>query len=120
MATLKSDAKTTAGEVKEIFETDLADAVINAYINAAVAKRKEIPDFDGFNATRKAEIEKYLAAHFLTAQDPRPDEEQHESTTISYQGEHTRYLDIAAELDPTGTIGGEQANDVTFDVPRGK
>lgn len=120
MATLKSDAHTDASEVKEIFDTELADAVINAFINAAVSRRKEIPDFDGFNAERKAEIEKYLAAHYLTARDPRPDEEQHESATISYEGEHSSYLNIAESLDPTGTIRGDGGGDVTIDVPRVK
>lgn len=125
MATLKADAQTDASEVKEIFETALADAVVNAYINAAVEVRKSIPDFDGFNATREGEIEKYLAAHFLTAQDPRPDREQHESVTVSYEGEHSHYLDIAASLDPTGTIdaladGGGAGSGSSFEVPRAK
>jgi hypothetical protein len=122
MATLDSDAHTTASEVTDIFETSLPDDVVVAYINAAVTKRKEIPDFDGFTAERKARIEKFLAAHYLTAQDPRAGEEEHESASVTYGGdggEAADYLSVAAALDPTGTIGGDGGGaGATIDVPR--
>lgn len=124
MATLDSDAQTDASEVKEVFDTDLPDATIHAYINVAVVKRKEVvaAATDSLPTARQAAIEKYLAAHFLTAQDPRPDTEKHESLTVSYGsdgGEATDYLEIATSLDPTGTLNSS-GQSATIDVPRVK
>jgi len=68
MATLNPLACTDADEIREIIETDLTTAQINAFINMAylttLALSGKLDDCGG--ADMLCEIQKLLAAHFIT------------------------------------------------------
>ena len=61
-------ARTTATEVKQILDTDLADPIVDAYIVGANALVTEvIGNNTSLSDTLKEEIERWLTAHMIAA-----------------------------------------------------
>lgn len=106
MASLNSNARTSASDVKEIIDTDLSDDEIKHHINAAAAMVDDVDAAGSVSASRLELIEEYLTAHIASAQEPRVKKESVGDGSWTYQGpaETTRYWDRAADLDPTGTL----------------
>lgn len=106
MATLNSNTRTTASDVKEIFETDLAETELNHHINAAAELVDEIDSAGSLSSQRLTLIEEYLAAHIASTQDPRVSDVSVGDSSFTYKGsqEMTDYWETAAQLDKTGTL----------------
>lgn len=110
MASLNDNARTSAADVKEIFETDISDDAIRTHINAAAAVVDEVEAADpSVSDSRLSLIERYVAAHFASSQDPRTKAEEVGSTSKEYRGpdEKTQYWQTATSLDPTGALSGD-------------
>lgn len=109
------DSGLTAANIKEIFDTAIPDDALGVWLTAAEAKVAELPEHDALTDETRKEITRFLTAALATAQDPRVDEESHEAATVSYQGERMQYREVAALLDPTGTLaGGSGSEDQAF------
>jgi hypothetical protein len=119
-------ARVTAAEVKEIIETDLTDAAIAPMIAMATMEVDErLVDLD-LSAARLKEIERWLAAHFISSSlDPRTKSEGAGSVSQSFEGQQgtglkaTRYGQQAIVLDTTGTLaasseGGTGAAEISL------
>lgn len=110
MAERDAAARVNAEQVRDIISTTLSESQINAFINTAhqvVEQRlngKQIPE------ALLAEIELWLAAHFLSMRDPRKKQVKVDDMAVTYQGETgvgleaTSYGQQAVALDPTGTL----------------
>ncbi len=112
MATLNSDARVNAYEVKEIIDTDLSDIQINNFINAAHLLVVQI-DLAGVGLAELLlkEIERWLAAHFLAIRDQRVQKESVGGEwSAEYQGKtdmglkSTTYGQQALALDTSGKL----------------
>ena len=68
MATLNANACTDADEIREIIDTDLTEAQINAFLNMAYTTTLALVGNLGAcgGSTMLCEIQKLLAAHFIT------------------------------------------------------
>lgn len=117
MASLNSNTRTTATEVQEIFDTDLTTEQLNAHINAAAAIVDDVDAASDVSDQRLALIEKNVAAHFASSQDPRTSSEAIGDAQFDYQGpdETTQYWETATALDPTGRLAGDSVQ-VGIDV----
>ena len=96
-------------EVKEILDTALSADALTPFISAANAW------MDGVGMAQKGlsepllkEIERWLAAHFACARDPRLASEKIGDATDKYlnPGGGSPYLDYAMKLDASGTLAG--------------
>lgn len=101
MSSLVATARVTADEVKEIIDTDLTDAQINAFINAANAIVQDNLLDANIGATTLAQIELWLAAHLLATRDMREKAVDLGSGAVTYQ---TPQLGLALD----GTAYGQQ------------
>lgn len=113
------DSGVTASDVKEIFDTGLSTSALETWIGVAEGQVADLPDHDELDSDRKQNLAKFLSAALATAQDPRVDQERHEAARVSYGGERMRYIEVAAILDPTNTIGADdhdKASVGTFEV----
>jgi len=104
-------ARVTAAEVKEILDTTLTDARVDAFIIAASAAVDEMLGNSNLGATLLKEIERWLAAHYIVATIER--QATHEKAGPVEQrfadvfGQYllsTTYGQTAAQLDTTGTL----------------
>lgn len=105
-------ARTTPGDVKTIFDTDLSDSTIQQWIDVATLIVDDIQDKDSsINSTRLERIEKLLSAHFAASQDQRISQTSAESKSVEFQGDTeamdirgTKYGQNAIALDLTGHL----------------
>jgi len=108
-------ARTTATDVKVIFDTDLTDVVVEAFIDDANLVVTEILGTDTtLSAAQKESIEKWLTAHFLAlTRDQKPTEEAAQDARIKYQGRTGMSLDASFYgqqvkiLDTTGKMAAK-------------
>lgn len=117
-------ARTTASDVKEILDTDLADATVTAWIDIANELVDDIAAADSsIDSTRLTKIEKLLAAHLASSQDQRVERASRESASVTYQGETalgingTKHGQQAAMLDPTGTLANAHKPAAVVEAP---
>lgn len=116
--------RVTAGDVEQIFDTDLTTPQLDAFIASASALVDDQLTGQGLSSAILAEIEKYLAAHFASARDPRESEAAAGGTRTKYQVHvgpglsSTDYGARAIALDSTGTLAGiaAQKGGFTFRV----
>lgn len=126
MADLNSNTRVNASEVREIFETDLTDPELNNWINIAAITTDDIAESDAdgsMSEARLTEIEKNLAAHYASAQDPRISSEVVADAEFNYKGssDTTEYWNTAAMLDTTGTLAeGGSKPQASIDVLDGR
>lgn len=122
MATLVSDARVDVDDVKDIIDTELTDAQINAFINAANAIVDNQLADTGQPAATLALIEMWLAAHLLATRDQRVARETVADADYEYQGktgmglEATFYGQQALILDTSGRLEKGAAKRATFRV----
>jgi uncharacterized UBP type Zn finger protein len=118
--------RTTPGDVKTIFETDLSDSTIQEWIDVATLIVDDIEDADSsITNTRLERIEKLLSAHFAGTQDQRIAQTSAESKSVEFQGDTemtdlrgTKYGQNAIALDPTGTLSTLGKPTATLSVPK--
>jgi len=103
MASLNSNARNTASEVKEIFDTDLDDSQLHNWVNMAAETTDDVESHGELSSNRLKLIEKNLAAHYAATQDPRVSEETIGDAQFDYKGttETTDYWRTALRLDTT-------------------
>lgn len=98
MATLNSNACTDADEVRDIIDTDLEDSQINAFINMAYFLTRviagKLTDCGGSDA--ECEIQKLLAAHFITIRERQTKNESIGGEwSVGYMGQDGLGLDAS-------------------------
>jgi len=103
--------RVSVDEVKEIFDTDLSDPFIEAFISAAnQVVTKHLGSSTSLSSEQLKEIERWLTAHLLTAREPRAKAEAADGARIEIQGQFGKGLDsttygqMAKMLDTTGTL----------------
>lgn len=102
--------RTTIAAVKEIISTDLADAQITAFITAANLTVTNVLGDSGLSSETLTEIERWLAAHLLSARDQRVARRSIEFTSWTFQGtfglglDGTLYGQNVKLLDTTGKL----------------
>lgn len=105
MAQLNANARNTASDVEEIFDTVLTEPQLNNWINMAAETTDDVEDADTdgeMSDARLKLIEANVAAAYATAQDPRVTREQVGDGAWSY--DRTEYWDTAVSLDTTGSL----------------
>jgi len=110
--------------VKEIIDTDLSDAVINNFINMAyvrtIALDGELGNCGGDAAL--LEIQKLLAAHFLTMYERQPKSEKIAEASVTWMGQDgeglkaSLYGQQALALDCSGILARAGLKRATFQV----
>jgi hypothetical protein len=106
------DSGLSPADVREVFDTGLADAALNTWIGVAESRAGEIPD--ALSDSKRSEVTKFLAAALATAQDPRVSEETHEGSTLTYGGERMSYMEVAVMLDTTDTLATDEGSEPTI------
>ncbi len=103
--------RVTAAEVKEILDTSLSDAVIEAFIQPANLTITELLGASGLSTATLKEIERWFAAHLLACTRERQSKmEVAGDAQISYQGvtemglDATFYGQQVKVLDTTGLM----------------
>lgn len=102
-------ARNSAPDLEKVIGTDLETEQIQAFLDDASRwVTVHLSADTTFAATDLALIEKYLAAHFLTARDPRLTQGKWDDVSESFQRhkEVSEYLRIAIGFDPTGKVEG--------------
>lgn len=104
-------ARTTAAEVKQILDTDLSDAIVDAYIVGANAMVTDALSSSGLSDTLLEEIERWLSAHMIASTRERMAEKEGAGgASITYTGKYgeqlasTPYGQQVLILDTTGTM----------------
>jgi len=104
--------RTTEQEVKRIIDTDLSEGDITPFLLAASGLVTDLLGAsDVLTAARLADIECWLAAHFVAVRDPRVKSETIGKATFSYETavvadglKATRYGQQVLLLDLSGTM----------------
>lgn len=111
MADLNASVRTTAEAVREIIDTDLTTGQIHAFINSAYFFVTAQLVGKGLSSDQLADIECWLAAHFLATRDQRVERETiGDEYQATYQGKSgmglqaTTYGQMAIALDTSGTL----------------
>jgi len=124
MATVNASAVIDADDVKEIIDTDLTDARINNFINMAYVRTIQIDGKlgnCGGDATL-AEIQKLLAAHFLTMYERQTKSEKVGEASVTFMGQDgeglkaSLYGQQALALDCSGILARAGLKRATFQV----
>lgn len=116
MTDISSDARVTATEVREIFDTDLVDEDLNQFINMANRFVTAVLATAGLAAATLTDIELLISAHFAALKDPRTSQEGLGEWSFTGQGTTAMNLDAtfygqqAKLLDTTGTLDEIAAN----------
>lgn len=111
-------ARTTATEVKQILDdSELTDAIVDAYIIAANVLVTEALGDSGLGSTLMEEIERWLTAHMISSTRERMGKkEEAGGAKIEYTGKYgqrlssTDYGQMVLVLDTTGkmaSLGGK-------------
>ena len=103
----------SAADVRLIFDTDLTDPELVAFIaSAGVLVGPDGCDLLGKGVTAATidEVQKWLAAAFATANDPRVESHRTSGHTVDFESKidlglnSSRFGQIAMRLDPTGCL----------------
>lgn len=121
-------ARVTTAEVKEIIKIDsniVPDVNIAAFITAANRLTTDALGTSGLASATLKEIERWLAAHFITAADRRSLEEEADeirqkfTVKVGLGLRNSHYGQAAIALDTTGILAqiadGKGANETVFD-----
>jgi len=114
-------SRTNPTDVKNTFDTDLSDSAVEDWIGIAT---EIVDDVEGVNSSlsnsRLEKIERLLAQHFASSQDPRINSTSRETASVNYQRDSdyaTEYMATAVSLDPTGVVASLNKRTATLDVP---
>lgn len=101
-------ARTTVAAVQTVMDTDLTTAQLEAFVDDASlwVTTHLAGQCDDLSTEILTAVEKYLAAAWATARDPRLKRASIDDVEEDYQrgGEVSEYLKIAADLDPCGVV----------------
>ncbi len=103
--------RTSSKRVCAIVDTDLTDPQVQAFIlTANLLVTQELGTTDKLTDAMKAEIEAYLAAHFITLRDQRTMKEEADGVRFTFEGktgqglDGSKYGQAAQDLDTTGAL----------------
>lgn len=122
MATVVSGSRITVDDLVEIFETELTEAQLSAFVNSAHYVIQNNLLSSGLSNDILTEIHKYLAAHFASLRDQRLQAERVADVSYTYQGktdmglQATFYGQTALMLDTSGTLANLALKPATFQV----
>ena len=100
--------RVTSRDVKTIIDTELTD--LSVFIQAATLQVDRIAAKGELGAAELKEIERWLAAHFVSIRDKRTIKDSVGDSSHTYEGktgmglDFTRYGQMAKLLDTTGTL----------------
>lgn len=103
-------ARTSKTDVKDIYDTDLSDTQLQAFIDDANVFVDEHLSNKGLSSNILTAIEKYLSAHLASARDQRAESKDVADASVTFQGESgmhlesTQYGQRAIDFDSTGTL----------------
>ena len=126
MATVVSGSRITVDDLVEIFETELTEAQLSAFVNSAHYVIQNNLLSSGLSSDILTEIHKYLAAHFASLRDQRIASERVADVSMNYQGKTdmglnaTLYGQTALMLDTSGSLANlalKPATFLVFDTP---
>jgi hypothetical protein len=102
----------TVARVQQIIDTEQTDAVIQAFLDAALVHINAATDSGDLTASQKNEIQAWLAAHMLAVtHDRQGKKEKLGDAQVEYTGEYkqrlasTTYGQMVLTLDTSGKIG---------------
>lgn len=105
--------RTTKEKVRQIIDTEITDANVEGYIEAASTVLDEVFAGVTISSTMLTEIERWLTAHFISSTKERQAKKEGAGGAfIEYAGEYemglqsTSYGQNAMTLDYTGTLRG--------------
>ncbi len=111
MAELSASARIEVANVRDILDTNLTDAQLHAYMNAANLTVTNVLGSANLGAETLAAIELWLSAHYAATVDKRPESEKiGDEYQVKYEGKTgmglkaTLYGQQALALDPTGKL----------------
>ena len=116
-------ARVTASQVMAIISTELTDTVVDVHIGVASRLIDEILAGKGLDDDRLADIELWLAAHFVAVQDQEGgqatwhqvgESQSRYGGVLGEQLRYTRYGMQAITLDTTGTLNGAGRAKISF------
>lgn len=126
-------ARTNIAAVKLILDTKLTDPQLQAFVDDASLWVTTHLGSAGLGADLLKSLEKWLAAHFATAREPRLKSQRHGDDGEVYQRDLyvSEYLRQAVGLDPTGIVEdrlspegkqkvsfrASEGHDTTLDLP---
>lgn len=121
MASLNSNTRVAPPEVRDIFDTDLTNDELSAYINMAAEIVDVIVEEDVNNTLsgrRLKLIELNLSAHYATTRDPRVSREKIGDAQFDYRGpkDTTLYWETALGLDTTNTLSRDNKPSANISV----
>lgn len=113
-------ARTSQSDVQDILDTSISN--LTPWIEAANGVVDDIEDEDPtIDNTRLTRIEKFLAAYFATAKDPRFESQSGASRSGSYydveESGNASYKEVAISLDPTGKVQATNLPTAEVSVP---
>lgn len=104
-------ARTNATDVKLILDTDLSDAIVEAFIDDANLLVTNVLGSSSLSSATLQSIEKWISAHFIAStRDRQAQEEEVKDARIKYTGkyktglESTSYGQQALALDTSGLL----------------
>ena len=122
MATVVNGSRISVADLIEIFDTELTNAQLAAFVNSAHYVIQNNLLSRGLGTDILTEIHKYLAAHFASLRDQRIQSERVADVSMTYQGktgmylESTYYGQMALTLDTSGTLANLALKPATFQV----
>lgn len=78
--------RSTEAEVKEIIETSLTDEQVAPFLKSANLLVTSVLTGQGYSDVVMADVERWLAAHFVSIRDPRAIKEKIGDAEDTYQG----------------------------------
>lgn len=113
-------------DVRVLVETDVTDLALEVSVDAAHALVEDlvVPHPDAPGESTLALIERFVAAHFLTAADPQATTIKVGDISLTYEGanitksglEETRFGRRALDLDPTNTLRAANKPPAVFET----
>lgn len=122
MATVVTGSRISVADLIEIYDTELTNAQLAAFVNSAHYVIQANLLSSGLDSNILTEIHKYLAAHFASLRDQRLQAERVADVSYTYQGktgmylEATHYGQMALTLDTSGTLANLALKPATFQV----
>lgn len=124
MATLNANCPVSADDLREILDTGLTDVQLNAFLNAAYYRTRQLSGnlAECGGADAEAEIIKYLAAHLASTREPQARSQKWEGYSVQYTGkdgaglEATPYGQAALSLDCSGNLARAGLKMASFQV----
>ena len=121
-------ARATEAMVKQIIDTDLTDEQVTPFLAVANKMVTDLLSGESYSTEMLLEIERWLAAHFVSVRDPQVTQEKIGDVQATYEGKtgmglkSTRYGQQAIEIEHHGILaqvasGKRPAEVKAIDVP---